>query len=123
MGILLATRRGSKGGADVSLYYGDTSGVGWDSHYHNRDFGPQVVRGMSVATMLNRAGLTADAVRRISERNRKRAYGMDSIPWGVEDDSESEMEEGRDLESAINENREPYASDVAVAEDLRYHGA
>lgn len=78
---------------------------------------------MSIASMLKEVGLTRESVRRIAERNGRCLRGLDEVPGGVEEDSESEMEEGRDLERVINENREPYLPDVAVAEDLRYHGA
>ena len=77
---------------------------------------------MSIASMLKEVGLTKESVRRIAERNGRYVRGLDEVPGGVEEDSESEMEEGRDLERVINENREPYLTDVAVAEDLRYQG-
>ena len=79
---------------------------------------------MSISSILKEVGLTPEAVRRIAERNREVVKGMESVPGGVVEDGESEMESDDSLADAIYGDREPYcgAGDAALAEDLRYHG-
>ena len=79
---------------------------------------------MSISGILKEVGLTAESVRRIAERNREVVKGMESVPGGVIEDGEFEMESDDSLADAIYGDREPYcgAGDAALAEDLRYLG-